>query len=120
MYTLLCFDLLYTFVSEEIKYFVLSCLVTEIDYYLLLHVKQELSAHAFLLIVYYKVTISKLQSQNTAFNELPYLLNHNRQREKKITIIRYICLKMIKSCTEDYVHDIYMHWKNWINIIFHK
>ena len=27
---------------------------------------------------------------------------------------------MIKSCTEDLVCDIYMHWfKNWKNIIFH-
>ena len=42
-----------------------------------------LNNHAYLLIVYYKVTIGKLQFQNTAFNELPYLLNHNRQREKK-------------------------------------
>ena len=27
---------------------------------------------------------------------------------------------MIKSCTEDLVYDVYMHWfKNWTNIIFH-
>ena len=50
---------------------------------------------SMLLCWYYKVTTGKQRLQNTTNNELPYF-HIITDREKKMTIIRYVCLKKDK------------------------
>ena len=49
-----------------------------------------LNIHAFYWLFTIRWQSINIRLQNTAINELPYLLNHNRQREIKLTIIRYL------------------------------
>ena len=52
-----------------------------------------LNIHASLLIVYYKVAICKVWLQNTKTNELPYFHFITDKEKKKMTIIRYFCIR---------------------------
>ena len=98
--------------------------VLKINYYLNLHVKHVLNFHAFLFI-FRQLLTNRWHSLNFGFKTRTLITCHIftttlTDWKKKWRLYKIYAKKMIKSCTEDLVYDIYMHWfKNWINIIFH-